>query len=225
MKTSYTYFDRITNKKVSASYVFSRETFLLWNGLIYEDCLLTMNEAVLIQRAKAGDTTAFETLVLAHQDFVYNLALRTLGNSFEAEDVAQDAFVRAWLALPKFRQNARFRTWIYRIVVNLCYNRFPRLRRELVLLVDEDIADIPDASEEASPVLRDEMDAQRAYLHSQIDGLPDQYRMLISLRYQDELSYKEIATITELPLGTVKTGLFRAKELLRQALLEPEEMN
>ena len=186
---------------------------------------MIINEADLIQQAKAGDTNAFETLVLEHQDFVYNLALRTLGNSFEAEDVAQDAFVRAWLALPDFRQQAKFRTWLYRIVINLCYNRFPRLRRELVLLVDEDIADIPDASEEASPVFSNEMEAQRAYLHSQIDALPDQYRMLIALRYQDELSYKEIATITELPLGTVKTGLFRAKEILRQVLLEPEEMN
>jgi RNA polymerase sigma-70 factor (ECF subfamily) len=183
-----------------------------------------MNEADLIKRAQAGDTDAFEDLVVENQDFVYNLALRTLGNAVEAEDVAQDAFVRAWLALPKFRRQAKFRTWLYRIVVNLCYNHFPRLRRELVTLVDEDIADIPDTATETGLVVAVEADEQRAFLHRKIDDLPDHYRMLISLRYQDELSYNEIATITNLPIGTVKTGLFRAKERLRKAMFELEEI-
>ena len=179
-----------------------------------------MDEADLIRRAQAGDTGAFEVLVIKHQDFVYNLALRTLGNTEDAEDVAQDAFVRAWLALPKFRRQAKFRTWLYRIVLNLCYNRFPSLRRELVNLTDEDIADIPDVAIENVLTASIEMDERHAFLHRQIDGLPDHYRMLISLRYQSELSYSEIAMITDLPVGTVKTGLFRAKERLRQAMRE-----
>jgi RNA polymerase sigma-70 factor (ECF subfamily) len=182
-----------------------------------------MDEADLIKRARSGDTDAFEVLVTEHQNFVYNLALRTLGNAVEAEDVAQDAFVRAWLALPKFRRRAKFRTWLYRIVVNLCYNRFPRLRRELVTMADEDIADIPDMVTENGLVIGVERSERRAFLHRQIDDLPDHYRMLISLRYQDELSYNEIATITNLPIGTVKTGLFRAKECLRKVMLELEE--
>ena len=183
-----------------------------------------MDEADLIKRAKSGDTDAFEVLVIENQDFVYNLALRTLGNAVEAEDVAQDAFVRAWLALPKFRQRAKFRTWLYRIVVNLCYNRFPSLRRELLAFVDEDIVDIPDAATETSLVVVLEKDEQRDFLHRKIDELPDYYRMLISLRYQEELSYNEIATVTDLPVGTVKTGLFRAKERLRKAIFEIEEV-
>jgi len=183
-----------------------------------------MDEADLIKRAKSGDTDTFEVLVIENQNFVYNLALRTLGNVVEAEDVAQDAFVRAWLALPKFRRQAKFRTWLYRIVVNLCYNRFPRLRRELVLLVDEDIADMPDVAKESDIVFGIEINERRSFLHRQIDDLPDHYRMLISLRYQDELSYNEIATITNLPIGTVKTGLFRAKERLRKAMTELKEM-
>ena len=147
-----------------------------------------MDEADLIKRARSGDTDAFEVLVIENQDFVYNLALRTLGNAEEAEDVAQDAFVRAWLALTKFRQRAKFRTWLYRIVVNLCYNRFSRLRRELVVLGDEDIADIPDTASETGMVSSIETDEQRAYVHHKIDELPGHYRMLISLRYQEELS-------------------------------------
>jgi RNA polymerase sigma-70 factor (ECF subfamily) len=152
------------------------------------------------------------------------LALRTLGDAMEAEDVAQDAFVRSWLALPKFRQQSKFRTWLYRIVVNLCYNRFPRLRRELLTLIDEDIVNIPDTATETSLVVAVEKDEQRTFIHRQIDALPDYYRMLISLRYQDELSYNEIASITDLPLGTVKTGLFRARERLRKTMLEVKEM-
>lgn len=183
-----------------------------------------MDEADLIKRARAGDTDAFDVLVIENQNFVYNLALRTLGNTAEAEDVAQDAFVRAWLALPKFRQQAKFRTWLYRIVVNLCYSRFPRIRRELVVLVDEDIADIPDAASETVLIVAVETDERRAFLHRKIDELPDHYRMLISLRYQEELSYNEIATVTNLPIGTVKTGLFRAKKRLRKAMFELEEM-
>ena len=131
--------------------------------------------------------------------------------------------MRAWLALPKFRRQAKFRTWLYRIVLNLCYNRFPSLRRELVNLTNEDIADIPDAAMENGLTHSVEMDEWHAFLHSQIDELPDHYRMLISLRYQGELSYNEIAMITDLPVGTVKTGLFRAKERLRQAMLELQE--
>jgi RNA polymerase sigma-70 factor (ECF subfamily) len=183
-----------------------------------------MDETNLIKRAKSGDTSAFEVLVIENQHFVYNLALRMLVNTSEAEDVAQDAFFRAWLSLSKFRQQAKFRTWLYRIVVNLCYNRFPRLRRELVALVDEDIADIPDDATEVGLMASVEADEQHAILHRKIDELPDYYRMLISLRYQGELSYNEIAAITDLPVGTVKTGLFRAKERLRQAVLELEEM-
>ena len=182
-----------------------------------------MDEANLIKRAQSGDTDAFEVLVIENQNFVYNLALRTLGNTVEAEDVAQDAFVRAWLALPKFRRQAKFRTWLYRIVVNLCYNRFPRLHRDLVVLVDEDIADIPDVDTDTGLVVGIEISQQRSFLHCKIDELPDHYRMLISLRYQEELSYNEIATVTNLQVGTVKTGLFRAKKRLRKSMFELKE--
>src|SRR5690349_513730 len=101
----------------------------------------------LVRRAQTGDTEAFGALVLAHQAFVYNLAWRALDDPHEAEDVAQEAFVRAWLALPNFRAQAQFRTWLYRIVTNLCYNRLPRLRRDLTALGEADMADWPDAAQ------------------------------------------------------------------------------
>lgn len=175
-------------------------------------------EETWVRQAQAGNAHAFGALVTAYQGFVFNLAFRALGDAAEAEDVAQEAFVRAWLALPKFRGQARFRSWLYRIVANLCYNRLPRLRRDLTELGDADVIDWP-AELITSPEAEVEGDERRAFLHRQIDALPESYRMLIVLRYQEDLPYEEIATILSLPLGTVKTGLFRARQRLREALL------
>jgi RNA polymerase sigma-70 factor (ECF subfamily) len=83
----------------------------------------------LIARAQRGDASAFEALVNMHAKLVYNLAFRVVNDPHEAEDLAQEAFLRAWRALPRFRGQARFSIWLYRIVTNLCYNRLPHLRR------------------------------------------------------------------------------------------------
>lgn len=180
------------------------------------------HEAELVRRARAGDQQAFADLVLEHQQFVYNLALRSLNDSLEAEDISQEAFVRAWLALPNFRGQSRFRTWLYRIVTNLCYNRIPRLRSELCALGDDPILEIP-AEAHSDPLAGLEAAERRAFLHRQIDALPESYRLLLSLRFQQDLSYAEIAEVVSMPIGTVKTGLFRARERLREALQAYEE--
>jgi len=181
-----------------------------------------MNEGELVRRAQAGDTDAFATLVTEHQRFVYNLAWRTLGDAREAEDMAQEAFVRAWLALPNFRGQAQFRTWLYRIVTNLCCNRLPRLRRELIMIGEDSVADVPEESS-ADMTSAVEAEERRAFLHRQIEALPENYRLLVTLRFQQELPYEEIASILNLPLGTVKAGLFRARARLRQALRDYEQ--
>jgi len=178
-----------------------------------------VNEQELIRRAQRGDTDAFADLLVLHERFVYNLAARTIGNPTEAEDVAQEAFVRAWQALPSFRGQSALRTWLYRIVVNLCLNRFPRLRRELSELTADDFSALPEAARpEFDPAIHSELRERRALLHREIERLPESQRLLITLRYQDEMSYEDIASLVGLPLGTVKTGLFRAKERLRQTL-------
>ncbi len=183
-----------------------------------------MREKEWIRKAQRGDAEAFAALVAEHQQFVYNLALRTVGNAQEAEDIAQEAFVRAWLALPNFRGQSQFRTWLYRIVNNLCYNRLPRLRRELAAAGEEEAGELPDESSVGvDPASGLEADERRAFLHREIEALPESYRLLVTLRYQQELSYEEIASVLSLPLGTVKTGLFRAKARLRSALSEFEQ--
>jgi len=176
-----------------------------------------VSDEALVRRAQAGDAEAFSALVLEHQQFVYNLALRVVGDADEAEDLAQEAFVRAWLAVPNFRGQARFRTWLYRIITNLCCNRLPRLRRDLLALGDEEAADRP-GEPEGDPASSVEADERRAFLHREIAALPESYRLVVSLRYQQEMSYDEIAVALSLPVGSVKTGLFRARARLREAL-------
>jgi RNA polymerase sigma-70 factor, ECF subfamily len=183
-----------------------------------------LDEQALIHKAQKGNIDAFADLLALHERFVYNLALRTIRSPEEAQDIAQEAFFRAWQALPSFRFQSAFRTWIYRIVVNLCINHFPRLRRELDHLATEDLTDLPEVyKSDADPVASLEHRELRALLHQEIDRLPDSQRLLISLRYQNEMSYEEIASLVGLPIGTVKTGLFRAKERLRQSLAIYEE--
>ena len=182
------------------------------------------HEATLIRMAQAGDREAFGVLVDQNQRYVFNLALRVVGDEQEAEDLAQEAFVRAWLALANFRSQARFRTWLFRIVTNLCYNRLPGLRRELSDLGEDCLTEVPDDSpSEIDPVSSIEAKERRTYLHRRIDELPESFRLLIVLRYQQGLAYDEIARVVSLPLGTVKTGLFRAKERLRETLNVYEE--
>jgi RNA polymerase sigma-70 factor, ECF subfamily len=182
-------------------------------------------ETRLIQRAQQNDTQAFGELVMAYQSFTYNLALRSLGDPQEAQDAAQEAFLRAWQALPGFRGDCRFSTWLYRIVVNLCFNRRPRLRRDFAAISmdasDEEGWDFPDGG--ANPLQLVERKEQRAFLHRAIERLPEAYRLLILMRYGQELPYEEIAEILGIPLGTVKTGLFRAKAQLKSTLLDQPE--
>ncbi len=182
------------------------------------------SEAKLIKLASAGDADAFASLVERHQLYVYNLALRTLGNSDDAADAAQEAFVRAWLALPNFREQASLRTWLYRITLNLCFNRVPRLRRQIGELTNDESDDLAEPySPELDPAASLETRERRAQVHKAIDALPEQYRVLVFLRYQDELAYEDIAGLLNIPVSAVKTGLFRAKGRLRQALNVYEE--
>ena len=179
-------------------------------------------ETKLIQRAQKGDQDAFASLVDEHQHYVYNLAFRLVKDENEALDLTQETFVRAWTALPNFKGQSQFRTWLYRIVTNLCYNRLPNLRRSLNDLGDDVMEDIPETTFD-NPAYEFETNETRRHLHRAIENLDENYQLLITLRYQNELSYEEIASTLNLPLGTVKTGIFRAKEQLRKALVQLED--
>jgi RNA polymerase sigma-70 factor (ECF subfamily) len=183
-----------------------------------------LDDRTLAKRAQRGDQKAFAALVTRHQRYVYNLAYRLLRDAQEAEDLAQEAFLRAWRGLPGFRGaaeagGARFTTWLYRIVTNLCYNRLPGLRRQLAQQ-DEEMLERVAAPSAHTPAAQLEAGERRARVQAAIEALPDKYRMVVSLYYLQEQSYQEIADVLDLPLGTVKTHLYRARGRLKRLLAE-----
>lgn len=178
------------------------------------------DERALVTRAQHGDTAAFELLVNNHAQLVYNLALRTLNDPHEAEHVAQEAFVRSWQSLPRFQGKSRYATWLYRIVTNLCYDRLPRLKRELAAL---ETGTQVERQDDRRPIESKLMTAETSTrLRQGIDLLPESYRLLINLRHLQGMTYAEIAEVTGMPLGTVKTGIFRARRTLRRMLASDE---
>jgi RNA polymerase sigma-70 factor (ECF subfamily) len=178
----------------------------------------------LVRKAQEGDTRAFAELVLAHQQFAFHVALRALNNSQDAEDVVQDAFVKVWKSLKSFRHDSRFRTWLYRIVMNLCYNQLPKLRKDINTLDPDSIhLELMDTNLNMDPVIRLEGKETLTFIQQQIKSLPDQYRIMLLLRYQQGCSYAEISEILDVPLGTVKTGIFRARERLKDSVNKYQE--
>jgi RNA polymerase sigma-70 factor (ECF subfamily) len=178
------------------------------------------SDAALVARARQGDQAAFEQLVRKHQRYAFNVAYRVLQDTAEAEDATQEAFVRAWRGLPGFRGQSRFTTWLYRIIYNLCLNRLPKLRHELLQV--EPLEDMLDDSTPSPPDLF-ETQEQMTFLHAELERMPKKYRLVLSLRYLQHLSYEEIATALDVPMGTVKTHIHRARRLLADRARQWEE--
>ena len=188
-------------------------------------------EAALIARAQTGDQQAFGELVELHQDFVYNLAFRILQDPAEADDATQEAFVKIWQALPTFRGEAKFTTWAYRIIRNGCLNRLRSAKSNPHTISVEtsfeegddeerDILTRMPGDEADEPAWRFDTDERRRLIWQAVDTLPVKYREIIALYYEQEMSYEEIAVSLNVPVGTVKTHLYRAKNQLKERLLE-----
>jgi RNA polymerase sigma-70 factor, ECF subfamily len=160
----------------------------------------------LVDRTLAGEIAAFETLVERHREVVYRVAARTVGTA-DAEDVSQDAFLRAYHRLPSFRGEAPFRAWLLRIAHNAALNLQARRRPEPV---DPVIAD-DDPEPQRTPAERLEGRERRERLEGKIRLLSPTHRVVLVLRDIEGLSYEEIAEVTETPLGSVKGRLHRAR--------------
>jgi RNA polymerase sigma-70 factor, ECF subfamily len=173
----------------------------------------------LVVRAQHGDGAALTQLVETTQQRVYNLAYRILRNRQEAEDLAQDIYVRVWRALPDFRGESKFTTWLHVIATNTCLNRRRKLRKQLESEVDaEDQIDmIPLAEDDADPEGHLERHDQEAVWRA-IGDLAPKYSLVLTMFYQQQLSYNEIAETLGLPLGTVKAHLNRARCALARNL-------
>jgi RNA polymerase sigma-70 factor (ECF subfamily) len=185
----------------------------------HTDTSSEMSDEVLAERVRAtGDTAAFAILVARYRGRIVALARRMLGSATveDAEDVAQDAFVAAYDKRATFRKGEAFRPWLYRIAVNRCLDRLrSRSRKPPPVSIDSG----PEAADTSHDPLGNVLAIERdTRLQAAVDALPPKYRAVFLLRHVDDLSYEEIAVAADLPVGTVKTHLFRARAQLRQAL-------
>jgi RNA polymerase sigma-70 factor (ECF subfamily) len=173
------------------------------------------DDALLVARARARDTEAFRMLVERHQDRAYSLALRMLRSAEDAQEVAQDAFVRAWNALPGFRGEARFGTWLHRIVARRALDRAALLRHRGRREIVADAEQIPAEQPAVAGI-------EAVRLERLIAGLDDAPRTVVTLFYYEDRSVEEVAGILGMPAGTVKTHLSRARAALRTAWLRED---
>lgn len=188
-------------------------------GHFYMELLLKRK----IKKVKKGDQDAFADIVEYHKDKLYQLCYRMLGNREEAQDAAQEAFIRAYVNIHSYDSSKNFSTWLYRIATNLCIDKIRKKKPDYYL--DAEVAGTEGlnmysqiAADQALPEDELERGELQDLIQSEILKLPEKYRTVIVLKYIDELSLKEISEILELPIGTVKTRIHRGREALRNRL-------
>jgi len=177
------------------------------------------DDTELVVASKAGDQDAFAQLVQRHQRRVFNLVFRMLQQYEEANEVTQETFLAAWQGLPSFRGDARFSTWLYRIAYNCSLKQLEQRKRDTALQVAVQ-AEQSLQHESCDERAEAEMEAheRQVLVREHLSMLPAKYRIVLVLRHLQELTYEEMAEILTMPIGTIKTHLFRARNLLKERL-------
>lgn len=182
-----------------------------------------MAQQDLVSRARLGEQDAFEQLVIENQNRIYTLCLRMTGNPQDAQDLAQEAFLKAWRGLGSFQGDSSFSTWVYRLASNVCIDFLRREKRRQGIspafsLDDEDRADLhpPDYSQD--PAAAYQRDQQRQELERALEQLPAHHRQVLVMRELSGLSYQEISQSLGIDLGTVKSRLARARLAMKKIL-------
>jgi RNA polymerase sigma-70 factor (ECF subfamily) len=179
---------------------------------------MEFDEHELVERCRSGDDTAFAELVTRYKDLVYGLIYRMIPDRSAVDDLAQDVFLKVHRGLPYFRGEARLSTWMFRIVQNVCVQWQTDRRRDLP--VDKQRPDGPPRNEAGSKDAAFDKLETRDRLQKALSQLPPNYRVLIAAHYLRGVQYEALAEALNIPLGTVKTHLYRAKRRLRELLEE-----
>lgn len=181
-----------------------------------------MTDEQIIGRVRGGETRLFEELVRRYQGQVYGMAARLVGGRGDAEDVAQEAFLKAFRGLEGFKGDAKFSTWLYRITWNVCTDWLRRNRKpgRRPSSIDE----TPEVADSRVDVAGSLVESERREeIRRALDGLPDKYRSVVTLMYFQKMSYDQISAVLGLPLKTIETRLYRARRMLREALSTMDE--
>lgn len=186
---------------------------------------MSREDAQLVKRCLRGDGKAFEELLSKYRRPVYSICLRMVRNETDAEDLAQETFVRTFNVLDRYNPSYPFSSWLYRITSNLCID-FIRKRRKGVFSLDEPVSG--DDGDMPRQIAADSGDPERdlhtremmAVLEEAVATLPEHYRMIVILRHQEQLSYEEISDNLGIPLGTVKARIHRARNMIKNYFQE-----
>ena len=179
-------------------------------------------ETRLLEMARAGSLPAFEELVSAYEKKIYNYCLRMTNSKEDAEDLTQEVFIKVYKSMKSFKGNCRLSTWVYRIAHNICIDRHRKINATRIpptqAIDRENGQEMELASADPSPEEKVVTKEQQAFLVECINGLKPEYRSVIILRDIQHYSYEEIAGILDMPLGTVKSHISRARTALREAV-------
>lgn len=184
---------------------------------------MSATEWELIEKSKSGDYIAFEELVHRYENKVYTVAYRFMGNHADACDLAQEAFIKMYQALPKFRGESSFMTWIYHITANVCRDELRRRQNKQALSLDDDSDDnvslkLTVASDAPSPEELVESMELSDQVQQCLNMLSEEYRLILIMREIQGFSYDEIAAAMEISLGTVKSRLSRARAMFKEKM-------
>ena len=196
-------------------------------GLVQQ---MSNQEELLLEKSKAGDVEAFEKLIEIYQKKIFNLAYRMIGNFDDANDLAQETFIRVFRSIASFKGQSAFSTWIYRITTNVCLDELRKRKNKKEMSLDAEIQ-LEDGemkrqimSDDPLPDEVAERDEIRSIVSGAIDSLPEDQRLVITLRDIQGLSYDEIADVLDCPSGTVKSRINRARQALKNVLLTKREL-
>ena len=180
-----------------------------------------ISNSELVRKSQFGDKAAFEQLVIRHQELVFSLAYKLTGNREMANDVAQEAFIRAWKAIEKFRGDSTFSTWIYRITVNTAWTLRKKAKKHNTLNIDDTYEPIV-IDEKKDPELVAINSDLSSVLINALDKIPIEQRIIVELKNIEGRSHKEIADYLDISVTAAKVRLHRAHQKLRQILEEVE---
>ena len=180
-----------------------------------------ISNSELVRKSQLGNKAAFEQLVIRHQDLVFSLAYKLTGNREMANDVAQEAFIRAWKAIEKFRGDSTFSTWIYRITVNTAWTLRKKAKKHNTLNIDDTYEPIV-IDEKKDPELVAINSDLSSVLINALDKIPIEQRIIVELKNIEGRSHKEIADYLDISVTAAKVRLHRAHQKLRQILEEVE---
>lgn len=174
-------------------------------------------EEILVKKAKKGDTKAFGELVKRYERYIVNLVYRTLGYSEDAEDIAQETFIKAFTNIKNFKEESKFSTWLSKIAINLCMDKFRSKSSKEENLEEGVWLTIPQNSYYDPEETAERLEIQER-IRKAVASLPEELRIVFVLRELEDLSYDEISKMLNIPMGTVESRLYRARMKLKTLL-------